>query len=73
MRSFLDPLWEALYFGRETNPQCPFSWALDPKVSKGFRRMLKALALFTNIRRATLVHLLIFVKFESVPKQIVSS
>ena len=35
--------------------------------------MLKALALFTNIRRATLVHLLIFVKFESVPKQIVSS
>lgn len=73
MRASLDPLWEALYFGRETNPQCPFSWALDPKVSKGFRHKLEALALFTNIRRAKMGHLLIFVKFEFVPKQIVSS
>lgn len=39
MGASLDPLWEALYFGRETNPQCPFSWALDPKK---FRRAFSA-------------------------------
>jgi hypothetical protein len=35
--------------------------------------MLRALTLFTNNRNAKMVHLLIFVKFELVPKQIVSS